>query len=154
MDVQALYIYLKRAIDDGKTVTLIKRTIGIYATGYDLNIIIKFDDETIANNVYKWKEWNIYQIADRFDKLKKAIYKTLYKQALKLLSEKLGFKSIDELERKVELFHDSYDNPVAMLEDWKMYKAEFCKYDLQFFVGEDIETYIFHKPEIKEVKDC
>lgn len=152
--LEGLYTYIRRTLESGRTVTLAKKIVGTYATGYDLNVIIKFNDEKIADNVYKWKEWSIRTIEERFEELVDAIYEFLYNKALDALARHIGFDSVEQLEKEAEIYDENEGKIFVYLNDEKVYVAEFCKRDLQFFVAEDVETYVFHLPRVVEVKDC
>ena len=154
MDTNALYTYFKRALESGKTITLTKKIVGIYATGYDLYVVMKFNDEKIADNVYKWGEWSIRAIEERFDELVDALYEFLYNKALDTLARHLGFETVEELEEKTEIYDEAEGKIFCYLDDGIVYVAEFYNRNLEPFVAEDIETHVFYLPRVMEVKDC
>jgi len=152
------FVAVKRAIEEGKVVKMIKTWTGLHVMGnrrfHNLNITIIADELQLLNLDYPSDKWNTFKVEKMFDDIRDKTYEMLRSQALTLLAEKLGFESVGEMEEKAHVFYDDYGNAIVRTEDGKRLTAVFSEVYITSIVGKSIETYVFFKPRVVELTDC
>ena len=158
IDKENLLEKVKKALNEGKEVAFIKTWTGLHVVGnrrfHNLSLVVEVDGAKILDADYESDISDVADVEDAYDEVKEKVFDMMRDEALNLLCEKLGFHDIEELEKEAELWGDDEGNPMVRLENGKRYTAVFCHFHLHFYTGKDIETFVFHKPKLMELKDC